>query len=97
MIRRQPISTRTDTLFPYTTRFRSVIATDDDQTRAIARSVRAQLTEVSATRKERRGVQVFEGKAYFDGRALASQRDWPNLRGSHNAQDRKSTRLNSSH
>src|SRR3546814_16150397 len=66
---------------------RAVIATDDDQTRAIARSVRAQLTEVSAARKERRGVQVFEGKAYFDGRALASQRDWPNLRGSHNAQN----------
>ncbi len=68
-------------------RGRAVIATDDDQTRAIARTVRAQLTEVSATRKERKGIQVFEGTAYFDGRALARQRDWPSLQGPHNAQN----------
>src|SRR3546814_14222447 len=31
MIRRPPRSTRTDTLFPYTTLFRSLIQRDDDQ------------------------------------------------------------------
>src|SRR3546814_14355014 len=34
MIRRPPRSTRTDTLFPYTTLFRSVVNTGDDATRA---------------------------------------------------------------
>lgn len=66
---------------------RAVIATDDEETRAIARGVRAQLTEVSATRKDRLGVQVFDGMAYFDGRTIAAQSDWPALQGPHNAQN----------
>jgi UDP-N-acetylmuramoylalanine--D-glutamate ligase len=66
---------------------RAVIATDDDQTRAIARRVKAQLTQVSAERKARFGVQVVEGAVYFDGRMVASQRDWPTLQGPHNAQN----------
>src|SRR3546814_5259963 len=35
MIRRPPISTRTDTLFPYTTLFRSPIIADDYDARAV--------------------------------------------------------------
>src|SRR3546814_7199005 len=34
MIRRPPISTRTDTLFPYTTLFRSMVQQDPEQIRA---------------------------------------------------------------
>src|SRR3546814_20147090 len=43
MIRRPPRSTRTDTLFPYTTLFRSLEdATDDVQERGLARAARAE-------------------------------------------------------
>src|SRR3546814_20107791 len=66
---------------------RAVIATDDDETRRIARNVRAQLTEVSATRRTRYGVQVIDGRLHVDGRILGSQADWPNLQGPHNAQN----------
>ena len=66
---------------------RAVIAIDDEQTRAIAKRVRAQLTQVSAAQKGRYGVQVFGGTAYLDGRSAAAQRDWPALQGPHNAQN----------
>src|SRR3546814_20781119 len=66
---------------------RAVIATDDDETRRIARNVRAQLTEVSATRRTRYGVQVIDGRLHVDGRILGSQAAWPNLQGPHNAQN----------
>src|SRR3546814_10516100 len=36
MIRRPPISTRTDTLFPYTTLFRSVVADSSREQRAVS-------------------------------------------------------------
>src|SRR3546814_8992263 len=36
MIRRPPRSTRTDTLFPYTTLFRSVVAFEGDQARRLS-------------------------------------------------------------
>src|SRR3546814_1963047 len=39
MIRRPPRSTRTDTLFPYTTLFRSDVEEDLDQRGAVAREV----------------------------------------------------------
>src|SRR3546814_7070733 len=41
MIRRPPISTRTDTLFPYTTLFRSVDISDEGSVLAIAAAVEA--------------------------------------------------------
>src|SRR3546814_12009293 len=39
MIRRPPRSTRTDTLFPYTTRFRSDLAPQDLRSRAVGRVI----------------------------------------------------------
>src|SRR3546814_11734677 len=69
---------------------RAVIATDDDETRRIARNVRAQLTEVSATRRTRSGVQVIDGRHHVDGRILGSQADWPNPQGPANAQNEAS-------
>src|SRR3546814_9133045 len=98
MIRRPPSTTRTDTLFPYTTLFRSVdasiagvgvIAAD-----AMASSfscveddlfdgVRIHFPEVIDHGARRHGLHSFE-------RALRLPSDTPMI-------DRKSTRLNSSH
>src|SRR3546814_6401616 len=49
MKRRPPRSTRTDTLFPYTTRFRSARPSDDRQ--RLARTSRARLGQCSARRR----------------------------------------------
>src|SRR3546814_2726963 len=76
---------------------RAVIATDDDETRRIARNVRAQLTEVSATRRTRYGVQVIDGRLHVDGRILGSQADWPNLQGPHNAQNAAAAEIGRAH
>src|SRR3546814_18530087 len=46
MIRRPPRSTRTDTLFPYTTLFRSVAADDEAADRRHVEALIEQLTEV---------------------------------------------------
>src|SRR3546814_17008525 len=72
MIRRPPRSTRTDTLFPYTTLFRSVVDEDRDA-----------------------GLQLLQQLA--DGTTLAAaiaQHAMADVKG---YEDRKSTRLNSSH
>src|SRR3546814_2336715 len=48
MIRRPPRSTRTDTLFPYTTLFRSAfMAINRDATRALAQSIRDHAPEAT--------------------------------------------------
>src|SRR3546814_11232980 len=81
MIRRPPRSTRTDTLFPYTTLFRS----------AALRSARRDRLRRLLRRVLRRGGQAARhherhlAPAECRGRAVAG------------AGDRKSTRLNSSH
>src|SRR3546814_1240135 len=101
MIRRPPRSTRTDTLFPYTTLFRSRGLRDGDDVRAVAHAphdVGAQAlgTPVPLAR------EVVEADAHHgahSGRStvcpastcVQSPRNW--IRPS----DRKSTRLNSSH
>src|SRR3546814_13016282 len=78
MIRRPPRSTRTDTLFPYTTLFRSV---------GVAAHIRAH--RIIHPRPLQRGV----GKGKSAG--LDNMGGRPEAGGG--AQDRKSTRLNSSH
>src|SRR3546814_18129144 len=59
MIRRPPRSTRTDTLFPYTTRFRSVEADPDDQCHQRLESAGGRLSPLRA----RTGLEVMEGTA----------------------------------
>src|SRR3546814_12674874 len=71
MIRRPPRSTRTDTLFPYTTLFRSVYVVDDDA--SVLLSLKRLLSGF--------GFEVF---SYLTAEGLLQE-------------DRKSTRLNSSH
>src|SRR3546814_19214482 len=88
MIRRPPRSTRTDTLFPYTTLFRSIMLCcttnilsecfDDDTTFSV------QPLDCSNIVKTPKGLQV-----------LARARAWRVVL--EVSEDRKSTRLNSSH
>src|SRR3546814_12331945 len=58
MIRRPPRSTRTGTLFPYTTLFRSFLAGDKLEQRRLACAVGADHADDSARRK--RKIEIFE-------------------------------------
>src|SRR3546814_19154765 len=99
MIRRPPRSTRTDTLFPYTTLFRSVEARDrarghvaqallDDARRLIDFLHADHEAVVAVAARADRNVEFHRGIGVI-GLRLA---DIPR-----NAADRQSTRLNSSH
>src|SRR3546814_14955641 len=85
MIRRPPRSTRTDTLFPYTTLFRSVH-------RRFCAAV-AELGYVSGERRDRR----FEDDRAASVRQHVRQRLLGGDEAAEHGGDRKSTRLNSSH
>src|SRR3546814_12175328 len=93
MIRRPPRSTRTDTLFPYTTLFRSADAelTADDRLHAGVASGKREFEsaeEITAVGDGDRRHAVLGTELYEilrPDRALAQR------------EDRKSTRLNSSH
>src|SRR3546814_11675085 len=88
MIRRPPRSTRTYTLFPYTTLFRSAVAAGDLHLGAAGLCPRAAARRLpgggalSGAHGGDRGGQRPDGPAAGGGRARG---------------DRKSTRLNSSH
>src|SRR3546814_13424124 len=86
MIRRPPRSTRTDTLFPYTTLFRSAIRNCGKRTM----SVRGTSHTTAAQRSGRRVVQAATSRPPLDPPRMAS-------RSLEVRPDRKSTRLNSSH
>src|SRR3546814_4047539 len=112
MIRRPPRSTRTDTLFPYTTLFRSnalvaaglVIATGGDPARTLGnlarlQPVRGRLERAAITRA---GAPVYIDYAHTpDAIAAALDALRPHSGGRlilvFGAGERKSTRLNSSH
>src|SRR3546814_16124562 len=96
MIRRPPRSTRTDTLFPYTTLFRSrkrqrEIAAGEIVHPAVAFGLadhRADMTRIERARIEQGG----------ELRQVAGMRHAEAMNGrTHENPDRKSTRLNSSH
>src|SRR3546814_10797456 len=102
MIRRPPKSTRTDTLFPYTTLFRSFVEelheVPDDATVIFSAHGVSQAVRLEA---ERRGLKVFDAtrplvtKVHFEvARHCRAGRDVVLIG---HAGDRKSTRLNSSH
>src|SRR3546814_15535510 len=104
MLRRPPRSTRTDTLFPYTTLFRSRAAARSDAARAVP--------PLPGTLPAAEG--GLDGRPGADARHLGRPRHLRRLglaaagahglavrprglRGGAGAVDRKSTRLNSSH
>src|SRR3546814_6477563 len=102
MIRRPPRSTRTDTLFPYTTLFRSVERTGD-RDRELAAGVQVQRRAFSAKQihpaclgADQAARIVEDMTAKQDGMAAVGHHDVAAVddrgRGA-----RKSTRLNSSH
>src|SRR3546814_13660604 len=87
MIRRPPISTRTDTLFPYTTLFRSIRDAKFDKLRQAVLSKNGRwFNRYRATD----GNDVWGGRSTLHGNFETLQRELVML-------DRKSTRLNSSH
>src|SRR3546814_16567342 len=101
MTRRPPISTRTDTLFPYTTRFRSEIVgiflEGDEQVEAARRGR-------GGDAAEQREIEGVNRAAILAGAADGDERDRlaafeAERRGVavDDIADRKSTRLNSSH
>src|SRR3546814_12888174 len=102
MIRRPPRSTRTDTIFPYTTLFRSIVWTQFDQHRLTWASARGTLhnTDILIGRIYRKFIDLgsigIRLKSISDGEVhekTAVANDPLYLM----SPDRKSTRLNSSH
>src|SRR3546814_17214025 len=96
MIRRPPRSTRTDTLFPYTTLFRSADAADREAD--VDRGTDALIEEVGFEEDLAAGDRNHVGRNI--GRHVARLRFDDRQRGERARAivgDRKSTRLNSSH
>src|SRR3546814_15420566 len=98
MLRRPPRSTRTDTLFPYTTLFRSIscfrIAEISAARISMASSPSHGLLQMLQLRTDR---TVEQARAHFHDEATEHRRVDGQVDGHVAAQDRKSTRLNSSH
>src|SRR3546814_14506430 len=107
MIRRPPRSTRTDTLFPYTTLFRSLArlelaglvteAIDGNRDRAARRrNVRQQMLRLRLCRNDSQAGRFRkEGTAILSQWGASGQRQRREQKG--NKLDRKSTRMNYSH
>src|SRR3546814_16507879 len=90
MLRRPPRSTRTDTLFPYTTLFRSTKISTGKTAQASAKKVAATTCEKTTELAVNKGVVQASQKA---GQEVAKKKIANKL----DLEDRKSTRLNSSH
>src|SRR3546814_11869332 len=107
MIRRPPRSTRTDTLFPYTTLFRSVkvppVATADPSVSSItvkgmSASKASLFGETADPKARRRYAAALRGLDHRMAVHLpADEPAGPSDRPVQDVLDRKSTRLNSSH
>src|SRR3546814_15918135 len=95
MIRRPPRSTRTDTLFPYTTLFRSELAIAGDQQSAFAIAAQTEIENAGDR------IRSIERRRAVTQNLQLADRDRRNRRkiGSLRSPDidRTSTRLNSSH
>src|SRR3546814_10685515 len=104
MIRRPPRSTRTDTLFPYTTLFRSIVRVhgwnlrlifaepEDNPAKFLKRNRKLHLCLLAAAYQQPRIAQVALSKDRKKGSGGEFLQRHAGIR-----QDRKSTRLNSSH
>src|SRR3546814_11653902 len=99
MIRRPPRSTRTDTLFPYTTLFRSGRDAAADIAARLERRVLTDLRDRDLGQHgevgEGRAAHVMEDRLPLVAEAAGAVRHHALALG--RAEDRKSTRLNSSH
>src|SRR3546814_14146793 len=101
MIRRPPRSTPTDTLFPYTTRFRSLDREGDDEGLAVRRQLgnRRQHPEVGVAALQIESTQqlAVEAEAVGVVGVGAAEEAVEGVFLGLDHPDRKSTRLNSSH
>src|SRR3546814_12104700 len=97
MIRRPPRSTRTDTLFPYTTLFRSVHKAFGNRMDPKASLVPIERTAYGARVARERTPPKPEAKSGILGELLAQPRGKTRVELEFSILDRKSTRLNSSH
>src|SRR3546814_12050233 len=97
MIRRTPRSTRTDTLFPYTTLVRSLGISATSRMRGSAEELagQMQIAEEKAQGIEKAGSIVTANLSTLLRLFRRRRSNLPRLRGI--SADRKSTRLNSSH
>src|SRR3546814_11081041 len=105
MIRRPPRSTRTDTLFPYTTLFRSIV----DKTKAFNKSNAAEFYETHKDVDAKYCGEKLDARREVGSTKVKLEKYIEQLRKSHpgigydaindnsTVKDRKSTRLNSSH
>src|SRR3546814_20492847 len=103
MTRRPPRSTRTDTLFPYTTLFRSDFIRERQGRTILRRNVLA----IAATRRTEPGAKLhatigiddagFGARLFYPSQCNRQIRIGLRRFDDQLAQDRKSTRLNSSH
>src|SRR3546814_14808170 len=98
MLRRPPRSTRTDTLFPYTSRFRSVVPTGatpvGNDRMSTTPPLRAAIYARYSTDKQRETAIDDQVRGCT---RLCEQRGYVQVETYSDAADRKSTRLNSSH
>src|SRR3546814_4856069 len=104
MIRRPPRSTRTDTLFPYTTLFRSLPQRHGIGSRALAHLVQRALADAARVRVDRTFERRVVGAVGHQPQVGQRVLDLGALEEAHAAVDavrtlldRKSTRLNYSH
>src|SRR3546814_18457697 len=100
MIRRPPRSTRTDTLFPYTTLFRSVRVIVDHGDDALTRSNLADLGEAALDpgKAVEARCDLFVADTHVQRDGYRRERVLNIVAARHRqVKDRKSTRLNSSH
>src|SRR3546814_4165836 len=91
MIRRPPRSTRTDTLFPYTTLFRSHL-----ELRVVGHAEAADRADRLGEGADDEIDVLLDALLLIDAAAIGTEKAHA-MRLVHQNQDRKSTRLNSSH
>ncbi|MEO0412367.1 MAG: UDP-N-acetylmuramoyl-L-alanine--D-glutamate ligase [Pseudomonadota bacterium] len=65
----------------------AVIALDDDEGRRLASQAEAAVVPISGVGAQGAEWAVIDGELAYHGRAISSQRDWPALKGPHNAQN----------
>src|SRR3546814_15112184 len=97
MIRRPPRSTRTDTLFPYTTLFRSLLEAHPKTDAIFAASDMLALGVLQGLKDAGRRVPQDVALIGFDGIRAGTLADPALTTLEPDLEDRKSTRLNSSH
>src|SRR3546814_14579335 len=98
MLRRPPRSTRTDTLFPYTTLFRSALWDEQKPSFFLRCQLKSRVSWVTCNDRIRLQIQNNKLVEIWNGlNAFSKKRRQTGIGCLGQLRDRKSTRLNSSH